>query len=544
MRTVRRSTLAGLASIGVLAGTSLVLSAPGVAAAGPKVSAPAVHSENAFSVTPFDATLQARVTTENGATEYNFEYANKEALIGTPGATSVGSGTLLGALEELTAGPVDIGSGLTPATIYYYRVVATNASGTTDGMIQSFTTLVAEKPQIAGESSSAIAESNATLLATLNPVFQLPTLCEFQYATEEGTLLKGVPSSSPCAPAAAELGSGDGGVPVSAGVGGLTPNTGYYYRLFAANPTGSSEGAPHRFLTLPPPPIVITGAASALTGTSATIAGEVDPGSEGQNSDTTYWFQYGTNRAYELQIPSVLGDAGQGKTAVKESVELSSADEHSGLEPNTTYYYRIVASNDNANTEYGAPQLVYGEGKSFRTPATPPVLGPVYVGAVTQGGATITGTVDAEGLATQWELQLGSEPGALSFQAAGNASGTGPEPLTATVGSLAPGSTHYYKLVAVNPDGTVQSAEGSFTTAPAPPPPASPAIITPQLALSTIPFPVETGNIATEETSTGKTLSKAQKLANALKACAKKPKHKRAACKRAARARYDNSKHR
>jgi hypothetical protein len=293
----------------------------------------------------------------------------------------------------------------------------------------------------------------------------------------------------------------------------------------------ASPAAVQHFTTLPTPPTAKTGGASAITGTSARIQGEVNPEGSSANSDTTYWFQYGTDRGYEHQLPGVPADAGQGTAAVTESVELSSSDEHSGLEPDTTYYYRIVASNDNANTEGGAPQVVYGEGQSFKTPATPPVLGPVAVGAVTQSGATITATLNAEGLATQWELQLGVEQGALSFQAAGNASGTAPEPLAVAVGSLAPGSTHYYKLVAVNPDGAVQSTEGAFTTAPGPAPP-PPASSTPPLPFSAIPFPTETGSTTITEPP-GKT--KSRKLAKAIKTCMKKPKNKRARCEQQAR---------
>jgi hypothetical protein len=496
---------------------------------------PAVDSESVAGVTPFDAVLEARVTPENKATEYVFEYASKATGEKLEGATSVGSGLLPKAnLEEQTAGPVDIGGSLQPGTTYYYRVVATNAKGASEGPVQSFTTPLAEKPNIEAQSSAAIGQNAVTLSGTLNPLFQPLTVCEFQYVDEttfNATHFTGTPPSTGCTPSAGELGSGDSGVGVGASVTGLAPNTTYYYRLVATNATGTSEGAPQSFLTLPPAPSVLTGAASALTPYSASITGKVDPGSSGPNSDTTYLFQYGTNAYYGSQLPLSAGDAGQGTAAVSESVELS------GLEPGTTYHYRIVASNDNANGSGGAPQVVYGQDRTFTTVATPPVLGAPVVGAVTQSAATIAATLDAEGLQTHWELRLGSTPAAgLAPAAAGDLSGFGAQPLTLNVGPLVPGAVYYYKLVAFNADGTVQSGEGSFTTLPAPLAQIHASQSFPLLTLPGVAFPAEEAGTST---IVPKQLTNAQKLANALKACRKKTaKPRRAACEKQAHKKY------
>lgn len=495
---------------------------------------PTIERESASNATPYDATLEAQITTENQATEYYFEYSPSEAelLAGKGSRNRVTVGPLEGNLYE-QALTEDLGGVLAPNTTYYYRVIAKNAAGTTDGPMQTFRTLTLQKPTVETGSSSIGAEATVQLSGSVNPEFQVPTECAFQFATQEATILTGTPHSAPCQPGAAELGNGDSPIPVASGILYLASNETVYYRLVAANVTGESDGTIKQFTTFPNPPVVKTGATSNLGPYSATVAGTVNPGSSGHpaNDDTTYHFEYGTSKLYnEGQVPITPGDAGEGNKTVAEQGALSN------LVPNTTYYYRLVASNDNDNTEGGKPQVVYGEGKSFTTLATAPILGET-VSKVTQTTATVSSAIDPRGLLTHWELLIGVAQGELSYQAAGNVTGEGPRPVTVSIGSLAPASTHYYKLIAENPDGSVESAEASFTTATGPPPP-PPALATPPLALPNIAYPAEEGVIITQEKAPSKKLTKAQQLAKALKACAKKPRNKRAKCRKQARERY------
>src|ERR1039457_3399237 len=138
-------------------------------AAAPEVPA---ASQVSYGVTPFDAVLEARVNPERQQTTDHFEYAaSEEALLKGEGV-SIGEASLAGVSEPLTAGPVDIGGGLTEATAYFWRVVASNATGTTDGAPQTFTTLAAERPLIDGESSGEVTQTGAHLHALINPNYQ------------------------------------------------------------------------------------------------------------------------------------------------------------------------------------------------------------------------------------------------------------------------------------------------------------------------------------------------------------------------------------
>jgi hypothetical protein len=101
---------------------------------------------------------------------------------------------------------------------------------------------------------------------------------------------------------------------------------------------------------------------------------------------------------------------------------------------------------------------------------------------------------------------------------------------------LAPSTTYHYRFAAVNSDGRVYGADQTFTTPVYEHPIVLPSAL-PLVSVPPIAFPTEeAGQIAP------RTLTKAQKLTSALKACARKPKSKRAACRRAAEKQYGPSK--
>jgi hypothetical protein len=83
---------------------------------------------------------------------------------------------------------------------------------------------------------------------------------------------------------------------------------------------------------LPPKPTVTTTDVSGVTTTQATLNGTVNP----NGIEATYHFEYGTSTSYESS--TYPGDAGTGKVTEPESYSIA------GLQPGTTYDYRIVAS--------------------------------------------------------------------------------------------------------------------------------------------------------------------------------------------------------
>ena len=136
--------------------------------------------------------------------------------------------------------------------------------------------------------------------------------------------------------------SGVTDVPVAGELVGLQPNTLYLVRIVVRKQTGftthalqlSNELAVLTDLALPD---VETLGSSQRTDTSARLRARIDP----NGSDTTYRFEYGlAGGPLDQEIPVPDGSAGAGN-----SPELFVAD-LDGLEPETAYEYRIVATND------------------------------------------------------------------------------------------------------------------------------------------------------------------------------------------------------
>ncbi len=132
-----------------------------------------------------------------------------------------------------------------------------------------------------------------------------------------------------------------------------------------------------------PAPQAVTGSAAAVAATTATLAGTVNPNGFG----TTYHFDWGTTTAYGQALPAADASAGSGSTPAQLTQTLT------GLTPNTTYHFRLTATNcggcqlgtsvgaDQTFTTTNAPAST-GSGSSS---AAPPVLGQSAVASVTQG---------------------------------------------------------------------------------------------------------------------------------------------------------------
>ncbi|MHA2068278.1 MAG: fibronectin type III domain-containing protein, partial [Candidatus Thorarchaeota archaeon] len=141
---------------------------------------------------------------------------------------------------------------------------------------------------------------------------------------------------------------------------GRTNGITYYYVVTAANSYGESGESSEVFATPIGIPSITTSPATSVTSGSATLNGTVNP----NGASTACYFEYGTTTSYGSTTTSA--SAGSGTTAV------SVSDGIIGLNPNTTYHFRIVATNS-AGTSNGLDQ-------TFTTEINPPTNVRAYPG--------------------------------------------------------------------------------------------------------------------------------------------------------------------
>jgi hypothetical protein len=150
-------------------------------------------------------------------------------------------------------------------------------------------------------------------------------------------------------------------------------------------------------------PTAITGKATELTYSSVTVHGSVNP--EGQQ--TNYVFQYGTTRSYGTQTALSVAGSGTGSVSVSQTI--------TGLQPLTTYHYRILAS--------GPSGSAVGTDRTFTTPKIPlsvAIVGipnPVAFGSTFDVDGTLSGTGSADHAV---QLESNPFPYTAGFKVVGN----------------------------------------------------------------------------------------------------------------------------
>jgi hypothetical protein len=174
---------------------------------------------------------------------------------------------------------------------------------------------------------------------------------------------------------------------------------------FAAMPAAALADGPR--------PTVESESASNVTETDATLEAQINPGSgeDGFSLATTYEF-FLESPWCGSRLPFGACEASGGKLVYKGvlpagsapqlvSVDLASVAQT--LSPDTTYGYRVVATNEVGEA--------FGGEQTFTTlPGKAPVIESVSVSHLTATDATLEATIDSEDLKTTYAFQLWSSP--------------------------------------------------------------------------------------------------------------------------------------
>jgi hypothetical protein len=311
----------------------------------PCETTPTVATEAATLITESSAVLHGKVNPEGCKTNFVFEYGPTKAL----GFFTTGGA--VGSKEESVS---DAATGLQPGTEYYFRISATNNEGKSSaGSVLTFTTTSNKPPVITTEAATDVLSTTATLNGSVDPE-GAETTYEFEYGV---STLYGSKSE------AGKVSSGFTPQKVNKSISGLSPETTYHYRIVAKSSHGiATPGADKTFKTSATPgkpPTVTTEAATDVLATNVTLNGSVNP----EGAETTYEFEYGTSTSYGKKSES--GKLAAGFSAQKVNKPVT------GLAPETTYHYRVVAKNIYGSATPGADKTFTTSSAVWKIKETP-----------------------------------------------------------------------------------------------------------------------------------------------------------------------------
>jgi len=218
--------------------------------------------------------------------------------------------------------------------------------------------------------------------------------------------------------------------------------------VYVAN-TGAGNVAVFEYIA----PSVTTSTPSNVTETSATLNGHVDPGVHGEIVECN--FEYGFSNSYSLGIvPCEQGSHISSATDVTAKL--------TGLQPKTKYHYRLVATNEHGGVGDGRDETLLTTG--------PPVVDTFFASHLGATTATLNAKITPDGVATKYYFEYGtstaygqtapSPPGELTEELFTS------HPVEEHLSGLQEGATYHFRVVVINENGKLVTADQSFNFSP------------------------------------------------------------------------------
>jgi len=343
-------------------------------------ASPSIISGSASSITTNSATLNGVVNPNGEDTTVWFETTSG----GPFQIQNIGNG-----ITDVSLLSYNL-TGLTPNTTYTFKIVAGNASGSTDsGLIFSFTTdadpipPVLPSPSIISNTTTNITSTSATLNGVVNPN---------GYST---TAWFETPSSGPLQ--VQNIGNGTTDISLlSYNLTGLDPSTTYTFKIITGSANGSVDSGWISFTTNAPPvgpvllpPTIISSTTTNITSTGVTLNGLVNP----NGYTTTAWFETPSGGPFQLQN---IGNANSSVTMLAYNL--------TGLTPSTNYTFKIKAGNANGSVDSGWVSFTTASSGGGGGCGLVPTITSLSPSSVTAGAGatlvTITGTNFVNGISS------------------------------------------------------------------------------------------------------------------------------------------------
>lgn len=327
--------------------------------------------------------------------------------------------------------------GLTPNTRYYYRIRATNASGTGPySAVADATTPDAPPAAPARLTAMAVSFSQINLqwadLSGNESGFQLE---------RSGTGTDGWTKVADLAANATTYSDPN-----------RNPRTRYFYRVRAVNAAGSSDYSNVADATTPDSP---PAAPAQLTATAASTTQINLQWTDASDNETGFELERSTDGLTFTKITDVAANA--------------TTYPNTGLTPNTRYYYRIRAKNAVGTSGYSAVA-------DATTPDVPPAAPARLTATATSPTQVVLTWADLSGNESDFQLERGSSATGSFTKVADLAANA----TTYTDNSLTDATPYCYRLRAVNAAGPSGYTDAVCVTTPLAPP-VAPTDLTAQL---------------------------------------------------------------
>ena len=231
-------------------------------------------------------------------------------------------------------------------------------------------------------------------------------------------------------------------------VSGLTPETKYYFRAFAANNIDTGYGEILSFTTNEAgEPTVLTVNSSNITSTSVDFEGDITDNGLDNVSQHGHCWSTSTNPS----INNSKTNLGNGNIGSFTSIVTN-------LNQNTTYFYRAYATNS-----YGT---VYGAQQQFSTTNGEPTVATVSSSNITASSVNLDGEISGNGDAqiTQHGHCWSSNANPTINNSKTSLGNGNIGSFTSIVTNLNQNTTYFYRAYATNSYGTVYGAQQQFST--------------------------------------------------------------------------------
>ncbi len=266
------------------------------------------------------------------------------------------------------------------------------------------------------------------------------TECYFEFGTTTSYGTK-----EPCSPAGPY--PGPGVQAVTANLPGLLGEQTYNYRLVAHNANGKNVGG-NKTIT----PHYVEGLATDDAENVTRTAAKMKAHFEGNGEETFYYFEWGTTTAYGTKSAVPPGPS-KGSPVGPTNLDFDAT----GLLPDTTYNYRVVATNPKGVSP--------GNNKTFKTLPAVQSLTTGSATNITAVSATLNGSYNGDGDATSYHYEYGKTMALGQTTAPQNAGpAVGATQLPANVSGLTLDTIYYYRVVATNSLGTTKGTIQNFNT--------------------------------------------------------------------------------